>query len=295
MIETAFEGFVGCYLLVTAWGNPLATINTSATTSIMDDMGTLFDALPAVFVQFFFIWRIWTFCMAVYERKVKLLVAGICLFLVLTTVCAFISGILVTTYSILADLGHLDVQGANLLLVWMVATALVDVVITICMIIILYHSRASATSEDTYDKISRLLRLTIQTGFLTSALAVVVVPLFLVSSNLFALPTFLLGKSYVVALLANLNSRSSQAAPVPNRGNKRVAAIRRSNSGGGVLSSLRFVARSIHRNLTSAPNEGLSGGNFGREEVELQTRPFSREEEPGSIHEDSAGGSERPS
>lgn len=42
----------------------------------------------------------------------------------------------------------------------------------------LYHAKANAYFGETHDKLSRLLRLTIQTGFLTSMLAVPMTPLY---------------------------------------------------------------------------------------------------------------------
>jgi len=156
------------------------------------------------------------------------------------------------------------------------------------MIIILYHTRTGASSGETYDRISHLLRLTIQTGFLTSALAIINIPWSATGNNVLTIPFFLLGKSYVITLLANLNARTTQPAPDPDRAIER--AIRRPvNSSGGPLSFLRSIARSIARtirhDLTSVPNENLSGENVGIDEAERQSQGVDNHdgEEPGSI------------
>ena len=78
---------------------------------------------------------------------------------------------------------------------WTVLTTVVDVTITASMMTIvsyavprslssilllsfqLYHAKSSAYFGQTRDRISRLLRLTVQTGFLTSILALPIAPL----------------------------------------------------------------------------------------------------------------------
>jgi len=78
---------------------------------------------------------------------------------------------------------------------WTISTVVVDVTITAFMMAIvsagvpdtitwtdfpfqLYHAKASAYYEEMRNKISRMLRLTIQTGFLTSILAIPIVPMY---------------------------------------------------------------------------------------------------------------------
>jgi len=92
----------------------------------------------------------------------------------------------------------------------------------------------------------------------------------------------------VLTLLANLNSRTTQPAPDPNRAIERV--IRKpANSSTGVLSSLRTIARKIRHDLTSVPNENLSGsiGGVGIDGAGRQSQLVAeQDEEPGSIRED---------
>jgi hypothetical protein len=84
----------------------------------------------------------------------------------------------------------------DILQVWTVPTAVADITITVCMIVIvsrnipvkdshpyshvhqLYHARSSSYLGETRDRLSYLYRLTIQTGFLTSILALPIAPLY---------------------------------------------------------------------------------------------------------------------
>jgi len=221
----------------------------------MSDAQPLFAALPAALVQFFFIWRIWSVCMAVYGRLVRMLVRGICLFLVFTSLCAFISALMAVAFAIHVDLGGQSSTIAFVLLpLWTVSSAVTDVLITICMIVILCHARTKSFSGETYSKVSRLLRVTVQTGFLSSALAICIAALNFMSKRthgLYLLPVFLLGKSYIITLFANLNSRSSQGTPAPARAIDRVAT-RKLGLSGWARSLLRSLTRTNYYDLTSA-------------------------------------------
>jgi len=101
------------------------------------------------------------------------------------------------------------------LVLWNLSSAVVDVTITICMTSLLLHAKASSCLKDTHDLLSRLIRIVLQTGLLTSILAILVVPLFLAELNgLYAIPWYILGKSYIISLLANLNARKRANAPL---------------------------------------------------------------------------------
>jgi len=96
-IESVTEGLTAVWFLVTEWGSlSLFAADTPFTfvANLVSNLQPLFDAFSGVFVQAFFTWRIWTFCMAVYGRRGKLIIAGICLFLALASLCSFISCLL---------------------------------------------------------------------------------------------------------------------------------------------------------------------------------------------------------
>jgi len=82
---------------------------------------------------------------------------------------------------------------------------------------LLLHAKASSHFAKTNDMLSRLIRIVLQTGLLTSVLALLVLPLIFrkALSGIYSLPWYILGKSYAISLLANLNARTrSNAAAV---------------------------------------------------------------------------------
>jgi len=259
--------------------------------TIVDDLQPVFVALLAIFVQFFFTWRIWSFCMAVYGRRMRKVVAAICFFIVCTSVCGLVSAI---TFSgvVISPVSYPGFLGYRLVLIWSLSTAVADVTITAIMIRILYHAKSSTYFGVTRDKLSRLLRLTLQTGFLTAILALPIGPLYAIyqdTSSIFDITSYVLGESYVISLLANLNARShNPTSPDHARGIDNVTIPhvstlnfaagppqnRDSNwepsTGTGILSFIRSVAHTIHRDLTETPAEHSS--RMEREITRLPSR-----------------------
>jgi len=102
---------------------------------------------------------------------------------------------------------------------WNVSSAVADVTITICMMTLLLHAKASSCFGEMRDLLSRLIRLTLQTGLLTSILALLVVPFFIRNLvGIYSIPWYILGKSYVISLLANLNARKRSNSSVRGGG-----------------------------------------------------------------------------
>jgi len=96
---------------------------------------------------------------------------------------------------------------------WAVSSAVSDIIITICMTALLLHAKRNSDFGVTRDLLSRLIRLIWQTGLVTAVLALLVVPLYF--GGVFGtelIPIYLLGKSYVISLLANLNARRKSNA-----------------------------------------------------------------------------------
>jgi len=93
------------------------------------------------------------------------------------------------------------------------------------MMALLRHAKAGSYFGDTRDLLSRLIRICLQTGLLTSILALIVPPLFLSNTfSFFALPWYILGKSEVISLLANLNARKRLGWSVVHDGDGKQAA-----------------------------------------------------------------------
>jgi len=212
MSESVVEGFVSYSFLVSGWGNPTILADSSSGAShVLGTLKPLFDVLPALFVQFFFTWNIWTFCRATFRGTAKVLIAELCVCIAVMSVCAFIAVAIFTGLTLApAPLNASISEG--LLLVWAISTAVADVTITSCTLAILYHANSHSYFGDTRSRASRIIRITAQTGLLTSILAIPIAPLYahFRASGVYGLMSFLLGKSYVIWLLAHLNTRTDR-------------------------------------------------------------------------------------
>ncbi|KAK0234884.1 hypothetical protein EDD85DRAFT_96506 [Armillaria nabsnona] len=95
-------------------------------------------------------------------------------------------------------------------IIWLGASALCDTAIALCMTYLL--NRAQTGLKSTKILLSRLIRLTIETGTVTAAIAAVDMALFLAypNNNYHAVPANCLVKIYSNAVLAVCNSRMTR-------------------------------------------------------------------------------------
>ncbi|KAF9461108.1 hypothetical protein BDZ94DRAFT_1310955 [Collybia nuda] len=91
--------------------------------------------------------------------------------------------------------------------IWLIGSAVCDNVIAIFMVYFL--SRRATGIKATQTLVTKLTRLTIETGLLTATIALIDATLFLAlpTRNLHVAPALILGKLYSNTLVANLNSR----------------------------------------------------------------------------------------
>ncbi|KAF8575759.1 hypothetical protein K439DRAFT_1641143 [Ramaria rubella] len=200
LLESGLESFVGYTYLVGGWGD--------TNLLMVPPKPLLFqpvcDALLGYMVQSFYIWRIWTFGQNIATKC-------ICVFLATLSLMSFACAIAVPVVFL-----HIDVQALllsatrDVTTIWLVSAAVVDIIISISMIIILQNAKSKTYFSETRDIISRLSRQTLQTGTLTSLLALAILFCFtqIHVGNMHTLFAYLLGKSYAMSLLANLNARS---------------------------------------------------------------------------------------
>jgi len=207
--ETALDSLVTYRFVVRDSGDPGALFDGVA--SVVSDTQPVLDAISGFVVQCFFTRRIWVFVAAVSGPRVKLFTKFVCAFIVLMGIGS-LGSVLTFFIGEFSDAsGGTDFPEwiVDMLVVWTISGAVADVTITVCMMSILYHAKSSSYFGETRDRISKVIRLTIQTGFLTSVLALLVPPLLLRHVfGFYGLPFFLLGKSYVISLLVNLNART---------------------------------------------------------------------------------------
>jgi len=98
-------------------------------------------------------------------------------------------------------------------LVWLAGSLATDLLITATLVVWLRQHRTGFTRSD--DFISRIIRLTVQTGFLTTALAICVIATFLTPNHsaiqfAFGIPT---SKIYTNSLMSTLNGRRGWIPP----------------------------------------------------------------------------------
>ncbi|KAF9460010.1 hypothetical protein BDZ94DRAFT_1311874 [Collybia nuda] len=91
--------------------------------------------------------------------------------------------------------------------IWLVGSAVCDIIIALFMIYFL--SRRATGFSDTQAMITKIMRLTVETGSLTATVAIIDVVLFIAfkSRNYHVAPALILGKLYSNTLVTSLNSR----------------------------------------------------------------------------------------
>jgi len=204
---TGVECYVGYYYLVGGWGDIAANVVEVPPKAFL--FQPLFDAVLGTMVQSFFAWRIWVFGVVAepqWRLLSKLASALIVLLSFLALACSVAFPIL---FFKVDSQPSLWATTKPVVTTWTVASAVADIIITSCMFAILRHARSKTYLTATRDTLSRLIRLTVQTGSLTSLLAIATIAIFLREpfGNMHTLPAYWLGKSYAMSLLANVNAR----------------------------------------------------------------------------------------
>ncbi|TCD64981.1 hypothetical protein EIP91_003394 [Steccherinum ochraceum] len=97
----------------------------------------------------------------------------------------------------------------RLAIVWLGGAALCDSIITCCMLYYLYKARRRTTFRRITTPLTRLIKLTVETGFICAAVGIASLILFIVSPHTFIYTACMatIGKLYSNCLLAVLNSR----------------------------------------------------------------------------------------
>ncbi|KZT19804.1 hypothetical protein NEOLEDRAFT_1141559 [Neolentinus lepideus HHB14362 ss-1] len=192
---------------ITAFGDVAAATATNWKTGI----GPVLMAFIAGTVQSFFAWRV--YCMT----RSKWLFGGIIALIIISAASACITGIAGT---IVEPKGGWYTWGLEApIVVWLVTAVIVDCVITGTLCLYLRGSRTGFAQTDLL--ITRLIRLTVQTGLITAIWTIIDLILYLAMPQpvhlIFNLP---LSNLYTNSLLSTLNARlsisdtSSRSGPV---------------------------------------------------------------------------------
>ncbi|KAF7296878.1 hypothetical protein MIND_00919300 [Mycena indigotica] len=206
--QTGVTSHFAYSLLVLGWGNPavFAKLPWSSLAT------PIFTGITSATVQIFFAWRIYTL------KGEHLLAKLVCVLIVMASFLGLMSSLaaFVTDglFAVTTELSKLPplMTGVK---VWLIGSAVCDVLITISMLIILTQYRMKTPWKRTDSIITKLIYNVIETGAITTIVAVADVTLFIVSSqtNLHQTPAFMLGKLYTNVLLATLNARAVMGTP----------------------------------------------------------------------------------
>lgn len=193
-IQTALTTHNAWHFLSRGWGD----------LRVLSDPGwswiavPLFSGVVSSTVQLFFAWRIW-----VLSKSVPL--AGLIVSIAIAQgICAIYAGV---KFAILNDITKIATLFPSAT-VWLGGSALCDFIITISMVTFL--ARASTGFSQTDSVITKLIRMTVETGLVTTTAAITELILYLVyqKNNLHMIPALALAKLYTNTLLATFNSRS---------------------------------------------------------------------------------------
>ncbi|KAK0485969.1 hypothetical protein IW261DRAFT_1559408 [Armillaria novae-zelandiae] len=157
----------------------------------------------------------------------------------------------------------------SVVIIWLVASCVADISITAILVSYLRRHKTGFHGSD--ELVDRIIRATVQTGLITSVVAIVDLILFLVnSSGLHLIFNFILAKLYTNTLMSSLNSRAGWAYSNSSPGSHSQSGL---VSTSGVNSSSRkkgtgtttrpevFVHVEQHELGDPRPRNGLGGGN----------------------------------
>ncbi|KAI9435767.1 hypothetical protein H4582DRAFT_621172 [Lactarius indigo] len=204
--------------------------------------GPLLGGVASLTVQFFFVYRIWVLS----SRESWWL----CLLISLCSTVAASSEISGGIYSHVSK-GFTHGRILKIFsLIWLIGSVLADGLIAISMLYRLEKRRTDGGGFFSNHAMSRIVRLTVETNLLTTAVAIVALVLIIVKpdKDWYTCPTAIMGKLYANALLASLNNRIAI-----REGPERRAAIRSPST--TVSSATRSKGNSdfIHFQLEKPP------------------------------------------
>uniref|UniRef100_A0A0W0F0J5 DUF6534 domain-containing protein n=1 Tax=Moniliophthora roreri TaxID=221103 RepID=A0A0W0F0J5_MONRR len=164
--------------------------------------GPVLSGIVSVLAQLFYAHRIMSFSRSVAGRIVAGVIAIIAL---LQCSAAIAGGVQARNVGKLSEVPEKTYVATS---VWLAGAAVCDIMISASMTWLLANS--GTFFKETKDIIARLIRLTIETGFITALFAVLDLTLFLAFPRYtyHVVPAFCLGKVYSNALLVVLNNRA---------------------------------------------------------------------------------------
>ncbi|TCD65199.1 hypothetical protein EIP91_002985 [Steccherinum ochraceum] len=195
VVQTALATREAFRILAIGWGNPDVLVTVGW-------LGITIPCLVSVLTwisQMFYAWRIWIL------RRTLWLPIIIAMLSLTQMICGLISGIHIQLIGILAEV---EARTSKTTTVRLVCALVCDVVIATSMLQFLYGTRNTAMQR-TQNIVSRLIKLTFETGLILMLVAVIDLTFFLAfpQNNFFYAPSMSLSKLYSNAMLVMLNVR----------------------------------------------------------------------------------------
>ncbi|KAJ7068846.1 hypothetical protein C8F01DRAFT_1247332 [Mycena amicta] len=198
--QTAITSHFAYSLLVVNWGAPAIFAKLPFSSLAVP----IFTGITSASVQCFYSWRIYVL------KGDRLWARVVCVVVVMLafmqSLAAFITD---ARFAVTTQLSELD-QLMIGVKVWLIGSAACDVVITLTLLNILTEYRRKTPWKRMDGLLAKLIYNTIETGAVTSVVAVADVILFILfpQTNLHQTPAFMLGKLYTNVLLTTLNARA---------------------------------------------------------------------------------------
>jgi len=250
IVDTAASVYAAYGLNARQWGIPTGFLIGPI---IGEDIGIMAVPLASSLTQIFYVWRIWTFSAAVGKNRLKILCRAASVLIVMLNICAAACGVFIFVESLLPN----SVSYWFIFLLAMNASVgAADILITVFMTILLSSARGQTNFRGTRGALSRISRITLQSGFLTTFLTVCAVILNGVGVGIYAIFWELSTKSYAITLFANLNARSR------SRGNVEHLPSEHEHDQGH--DSLHGFSNQVHSHFSGETNQasGESQGQF---------------------------------
>ncbi|KAJ7145747.1 hypothetical protein C8R44DRAFT_755795 [Mycena epipterygia] len=244
IVQTALSSHFAFAVLVNGWGDPNAIQKLPWSISSIP----ITAAIVSPIVQLFLAWRIYLLSSrSRYTWPVCAVIAGVAL---MQSIAAVISGSLFAQTSNPHEFELVQTP----VRIWLIGSAVCDVLISATMILILSHYRKKTPWKKTDTIIAKLIYHTIETGAVTAFVAVVEVVFFIVynANFLHLVPAFMLGKMYSNVMMATLNARgrSTRSTGLSASGGQ-LSSSRDTDSHGGYAHQahqLKIMPRQTARN-----------------------------------------------
>ncbi|KAJ7176231.1 hypothetical protein C8R43DRAFT_975256 [Mycena crocata] len=203
--QTGITSHFAYSILVTGWGDP----NTFVRLPWSSLATPIFTGITSCAVQIFFARRIYIL------KRDNLIYRGIAGVIVLLAFMQALAGIIsdarFAVSTDVAELAGLEIGVKT----WLIGAAVCDTTITLTLIVILAQLRQKTPFKKTDGIIEKLIISTVETGAITTVVAILDVILFIrfPSQNFHQTPAFMLGKLYSNVLLVTLNARAVSGTP----------------------------------------------------------------------------------